>query len=133
MVEILASLYVVLLLSDFILILDLRKLVYSFLLSKRNIKGARKIHLLQSKISKITLAYIKDYAIYPREFRFFWRIWMIVLVTVIPQYVIAIICNIFSLRLAVILLIVFFIIKIALNILVAFQFKGRISRFDKRV
>jgi hypothetical protein len=39
------------------------------LLTKRNHKGAKKIHLAQTKRDRITLAYIKDHAIYEKQFK----------------------------------------------------------------
>ena len=59
MVDLLILSTVILLILDCLLITTLRKLIYSFLLSKRNLKSAKKIHQQQSKTNRITLSYIK--------------------------------------------------------------------------
>ena len=61
---------VIIVLLDITICSHLRILVYSFLLSKRNIKGAKKIHKQQTRKDRFTLEYIKEHAIYQKEFRF---------------------------------------------------------------
>ena len=125
--------YTVLILLDIILIVDLRWLVYSFLLSKRNLKGAKKIHNIQNKRNKITLAYIKKYTIYPKHYSFFHFLWCAVIMSIVPQYISLLIIYIFSQKNAVIICIVFSIIKLILNCIVRLQYNsGRITKFDKR-
>ena len=71
MIDVLILSYISLIGLDLINLIDLRKLVYSFLLSKRNLRGADKIHKMQSKKDRLSLSYIKEYTIYPKSFRFF--------------------------------------------------------------
>ena len=79
---------VMIVMLDVLLCNDLKNLVYSFLLSKRNIKGAKKIHDQQTKKDRFTLKYIEQYAIYPKEFRFFQSFRMIYLYSLLPVYAI---------------------------------------------
>ena len=133
-IEILILLYICLLLLDILSLLDLRKLLYSFLLSKRNLKGARKIHKEQTVKNKILLSYIKQYAIYTKEFIFFKRLYIVWLFSLVPQYVILLIVNMFSQLATMILLCVCFVIKlIIVFVVIRSQFNSkRISRFDHR-
>lgn len=71
MIETLITLYFANAFTDAVNLYILRDLVYSFLLSKRKPKDARKIHKEQTKRDRFTLSYIKSYAIYPKEFIFF--------------------------------------------------------------
>lgn len=133
MTEILISCYILLLLIDIINLLDLRKLVYSFLLSKRNLKKSREIHLQQTKKDKLTLSYIKDYCIHPKEFIFFQRLWVVHLCSIVPQYLLIVALNLFFSTTALIIMIVLFVLKVILAVLITSQFSAkRISRFDKR-
>lgn len=133
MIPVIILFYIFLILLDVVLILDLNKLVYSFLLSKRNIKSAKKIHKSQSIQNKLTLAYIKDFTAYPRAFNFFQKIRMIEIFSIIPQYATIVIVNIFSRVPTIILLVSFSTIKIAFNVIARIQFNSnRISRFDKQ-
>ena len=133
-IEILILLYICLLLLDILSLLDLRKLLYSFLLSKRNLKGARKIYKEQTVKNKILLSYIKQYAIYTKEFIFFKRLYIVWLFSLVPQYVILLIVNMFSQLATMILLCVCFVIKlIIVFVVIRSQFNSkRISRFDHR-
>ena len=133
MVKILIISYIFIVGIDLFNSIDLRKLVYSFLLSKRNIKGAKKIHLSQTLKNRFTLKYIKDYTIYPREFRFFHTCWIIHICSIIPEYILIIIVNFFSILNASILIAVLVVLKLIFSVLIRMQFSSnRISRFDKR-
>ncbi len=125
--------YICIILIDVILFIDLRKLVYSFLLSKRNIKTAKKIHLSQSKKNRITLAYIKTYTIYVKEFCFFQRLMVINMFLIIPQYILITIVSLYFVNVVLFVNIFFIVLKIMLNIVVRSKFNSkRISKFDKR-
>ena len=121
-------------LADSLLLIDLRKLVYSFLLSKRNIKSAKKIHNQQAFWHKVTLDYIREYAIYPKEFRFCQKALVIYMISILPQYVS------FVIMLAILpkntLIITMFVICIIKFVLLAFLYaqfnESRVSRFDRR-
>lgn len=125
--------YIGFLLSDLILFHDFRKLIYSFLLSKRNRKGAEKIHSEQSFRARFTLSYIKDYAVYPKEYAFFHGLYKASMIWLLPQYMILTLVAIFWNDYFLLSAIIFGIIKIILCIIVSLQFNAnRISRFDKK-
>ena len=66
----------------------LRRLVYSFILSKRNLKSARKIHLRHNFKERFTLSYVFDLSIYKKQCRFFTWLRMAYIYSVIPIYLI---------------------------------------------
>ena len=134
MVDFLILLAVLLIILDLLNTIFLRELVYSFLLSKRNIKGARKIHRSQTRKSRLTLSYIREYAIYEKEFSLFHRLWMINLASMLPQYLLITIALIISSSIAFCLIAVFVFFKMIMLFVIRSQFLGphRISRFDKR-
>lgn len=133
MVSTLTLFYFMIVVIDIINLIDLRKLTYSFLLSKRNLKAAKKIHSAQTRTNKITLSYIRNYTAYPKEFNVFQKLWIVYILIIVPQYVSIVIVNFFSILLAKILLIIVGIVKFVFAIVIAAQFSSkRISRFDKR-
>jgi len=105
---------VMIVLLDIEICSDLRILVYSFLLSKRNIKGAKKIHKQQTRKDRFTLEYIKEHAIYQKEFRFFQKFRMIYLYSLLPIYAILVILYFVSKKVFLIGIGVFIIIKICI-------------------
>ena len=124
---------VMIVLLDGLLCYDLKKLVYSFLLSKRNIKGAKKIHDQQTKKDRFTLKYIEQHAIYPKEFRFFQSFRMIYLYSLLPVY--AILGTLFLISQNVFLISIGVIIAIKLCIVayISFHFWTQsITVYDKR-
>ena len=124
---------VMIVLLDGLLCYDLKKLVYSFLLSKRNIKGAKKIHDQQTKKDRFTLKYIEQHAIYPKEFRFFQSFRMIYLYSLLPVY--AILGTLFLISQNVFLISIGVIIAIKLCIVayIRFHFWTQcITVYDKR-
>ncbi len=122
-----------LILFDFINLVDFRKLLYSFLLSKRNKRGAKKIHRKQTLKDRLTLSYINVYTDYNKEFKFFQKCYTVYSCSIIPQYLILIIANLLSLSYTFMLGGFFFITKVIIAIVLRSQFSSnRISKFDKR-
>ena len=118
---------------DAIVLIDLRRLVYSFLLSKRNIKGAKKIHYAQSRKNKVTLGYIKEYTAYPKEFVLFQKCWILFIITLVPQYIVIALAQVLWNSTGCILVISFWLAKLILGITIRMQFNSkRISKYDKR-
>ena len=118
---------------DALLCWRLKNLVYSFLLSKRNIKGAKKIHDQQTKKDRFTLKYIEQHAIYPKEFRFFQSFRMIYLYSLLPVY--AILGTLFLISQNVFLISIGVIIAIKLCIVAYIRFHfwtQSITVYDKR-
>ena len=110
----------------------LRDLVYSFLLSKRNSKGAKKIHRIQSGRHKLTLSYIKHYTIYPKAFKRFYLLYLSYMASIIPQYAFIVIIFFMSKTAFNYALYSLLIIKVVLFFIIASNFSSKISRFDKR-
>lgn len=118
---------------DVVLVWELRTLVYSFLLTKHNLKGARTLHRAQSHKDKFTLSYIKEYAIYPKQFNFWHKIYLLFLISILPSYGAGILVAIFNIEASVSLMILLGMIRILLTCMVGNQFNSkRISKFDKR-
>ena len=134
MVDLLTFFLFSLLVLDYGNTTSLRRLVYSFLLSKRNVKGAQKIHNSQPRKDKLTLSYIGKYAIYKREFTFYHRLWIINLVSMLPQYLLIVIILIISPSVALCLIGGFVFVKIIMMFIIRSQFPRtpQISKFDKR-
>ena len=135
MVEIKISIFVALVLFDIILTNKMRALVYSFLLSKHNLKGAGKIHSKQSFLSKITLSYIKDYSIFPKDFSLWHTVWMIHIISILPQYLSLLLIHVFFADYLIASLAVIGIIKLVLLFVVRSQFSitmPSVSRYDRR-
>ena len=134
MVEIKICFFILTVLLDISLTEQIRRLVYSFLLTKRNLKGAKKIHEKQSFVSKITLSYIKDYAIYPKDFSLWHTVWMIHIISILPQYLSLLLIHVFFADYLIASLVVIGTIKFVLMIVVRSQFSSSayISRYDRR-
>ncbi len=112
-----------------------RRLVYSFLLSKRNVRKAREIHREQSVRQRLTLSYIREHAIYPREFSHFHRFYIVSLLLLPFPFVLSIPVYIFFAQTAIVLAIILAVIEVILLFYLRAQFhlsSPMISRFDKR-
>ena len=130
---ILFLLYVMVIGCDILNFFDFRGLMLSFLLSKRNLKGAKKIHRSQSPFDRLTFNYVKNYAIYMKEYNFLHRIYLVFLCTLPIQYAVLITVNLLSNKAAVIVLLVLVILKFLLAMFLRFQQNSdRIFKFDKR-
>ena len=119
-------------LYDLGLLYFLRDLVYSFLLSKRNQKGAKKIHKSQSLKNRLTLSYIEEHAVYQKQFKRFYRLRLGYIYALIPQYVILAASFIISKNVALAYLMLLFAVKIVLLFYIGHYFSSKISIFDKR-
>ena len=83
------------LILDFVTINDLRKFLLDFLSVKKSRNNADQVYATQSLRDKITLSFIKAHLKkYIKEYTTFHRMYMAVLYTLIPQYVILIVSNI---------------------------------------
>lgn len=130
---ILCLLYVMVIGCDILNFFDFRSLMLSFLLSKRNLKGAKKIHRSQSAFDRLTFNYVKNYAIYTKEYNFLHRIYLVFLCTLPIQYAVLITVNLLSSKAAIIVLSVLIILKFLLAMFLRFlQNSDRIFKFDKR-
>ncbi len=120
-------------LFDLMAICDLRTLVYSFLLTKRNHKTARKIHKSQSRKDRFTLYYIREHTLFPKEFRFYQRCWIFWVFSLLPIYLAVIVINFFSVTAAMIVMGVISALKFLFEIFgIKSQFVGGpITRYEK--
>ena len=133
MTELLILFYLTLLLLDTDLFITFRDLMFSFLLSKRNQKGAKKIHQSQDRSNRFTFDYVREHAVYKKEFHFFHNFYMAYLYFTPFQYLLMIILNFISLKATFIFQIIFCITKLICNfILWSQQNSNRIFKFDKR-
>ncbi len=90
------SLVFILLLSDLIVLSSWRKFLQDFLTGNKNRKSARKIYAQQTIKGKILLDYIDSLLEFNQDiFKAYYRIYVCMVVTVIPQYVISIVLLIF--------------------------------------
>ena len=130
---ILFLLYVMVIGCDILNFFDFRSLMVSFLLTKRNLKGAKKIHRSQSAFDRLTFNYVKNYAIYTKEYNFLHRIYLVFLCTLPIQYAVLITVNLLSSKAAIIVLLVLVILKFLLAMFLRFQQNSdRVFKFDKR-
>lgn len=122
-------LFFLLFLIDLLVINFARKLLFDFLIGKKN--NALKIHQQQKCKYRITMSYIKLYIkqnLY--QFKVFHCIYLFELFTLIPQYIILLVSNIFIERYVHIPLIIFCVIKFLFFIVYWCQFDvNRVSRF----
>ena len=133
MTGLLIGLYVFLFSLDIILVSTFRGLMFSFLLSKHNKKGAKKIHKSQSAINRFTFGYIKHHTLHPKEYKCFHGFYIVNLCFAPIQYLSLLITNILSLTTTVILLCIFCALKMFFNVVLFIQQNSeRVFRFDKR-
>ena len=131
--EIIPVLYILLVLLDIIIFVDFRGLIFSFLLSKRNRKSAKKIHSSKSFFDRFTFNYVEEHTIYLKEYKFFHNFYLVFLLTLPIQYAILVLTNVFSIKAVTSLLVLFGLIKLVLGIYLRLQQNSyRIYRFDKR-
>ena len=85
----------VMLILDIVTISDLRKFLLDFLRAKKSRSNSDHIYAIQPLRDKITLSFIKAHLKkYIKEFNAFHRMYMGVIYTLIPQYVILITSNV---------------------------------------
>ena len=133
MIELLFILYICLLLHDWVNLDFFRQLIYSFLLSKRNVRSAKKLHKQQSRKDRFTLAYIKNYTPYQKQFSFWQKMRCLYYIITAVQDLSLILVNLFSIIYTINLLIIFIVIKAIVLVILRSQFKSsRIAKFDKR-
>ena len=128
------ALYILVIVTDDLIIYYFRELLLSFLMNKHNRKKAQGIHREQSRYNRITMAYVgpmlKNNI---QQYRFFQRLYMTDLVMLIPQYALIILFNFLLENGIWILLLAVSIIKGILFLFLWCQFDvHRISRYDKR-
>ena len=134
MVKLLIILVFDMVFSDIFNIESLRKLLYSFLLSKHNIQGAKKIHDSQPLKDRVLLKYVENYAIYQKQFKFLYKFWIVYISMLSPRYIFAILFLTSSNTIEdkVIVFFIIFLINIVIFIFLRLHFRNHVSVFDKR-
>ena len=73
MFETIMVLSIISILLDVNLLIDLRGILFSFLLTKRNRKSANSIHRTQGFGNKLTFKYIEKHTAYVKDFKLYYR------------------------------------------------------------
>lgn len=80
---------------DLVVISDLRKFLLDFLRVKKSKNNANRVYESQSLSDKIMLSFIREHLKkYIKEFTAFHKLYVVVVFTLVPQYVILIVCNV---------------------------------------
>ena len=119
---------------DFLTISELRKFLLDFLRVDKSRNNANRAYKTQSLREKITLSFIKGHLKkYIREFGIFHRIYMAVVCTLIPQYIILIASNILLGMKSMYILCFFAVVKLIICFLVRINVdSNRISIYRKK-
>ena len=89
--------YFLMIMLDKVVISDARRLLLDFLIGERNRKNAKKIHAEQSFSDRVKMGYILPMLKkYTRTFRKYHILYLIILCSLIPQYITVILCHIFA-------------------------------------
>ena len=134
MIELFLILYLILILLDINAIVDMRGLLFDFLIVGKNRKGAVKIHKQQVLSDRITLSYIKPRVKYYKpQFKFNHFIYLFVLYSIIPQYTISIACNIILSETSMYVIIGFAALKLLICIIARLQVdSNRVSIYRQK-
>ena len=133
MFETIMVLSIISILLDVNLLIDLRGILFSFLLTKRNRKSANSIHRTQGFGNKLTFKYIEKHTAYVKDFKLYYRMHFLFLIFVPIMYVLVAIFSIISLKIGAIFLGVSLAIKLALSIYLKFQQNSnRVFKYDKK-
>ena len=133
MVKLNVLLYFCLILWDLLLLYDLRRLVYSTLMIKRNKRTAKKIYKQQCLLDKILLNYIRIYienSKVRKEYYIFHFLYIFQIVFLVPQYVFLIVINIVFVQIMKYILCVVAIIKLIFLIIITVNFRGCIPKYE---
>ena len=126
--------FILALFVDIFCLVRLRDLVYSFLLSKMKPQFASKIHKEQDFKSKFTLSYIKNYTLFPSEFKFYQKCLIIYYCAVIPKNILLFTIIMLTDFYGIIVASLIFILRTVVGLfgIESSNFSNKISRFDRR-
>lgn len=121
-------------LIDWMVISALRSLLLDFLIGRRNLKSAKRIHEEQPFIQRVSMGYIKGMLKENiRDFVTYRTLYLIILYTLIPQYIAIIVCNICLGYKSFYVIGVFAAIKLSIDIFLRFQVDAqRMSKYRKK-
>ena len=122
------------LILDFVTINDLRKFLLDFLKVKKSRNNADQVYAAQSLRDKITLSFINAHLKkYIKEYTTFHRMYMAVLYTLIPQYVILVASNVLLGMKSMYVLCFFAVVKLIICFLVRINVdSNRVSIYRKK-
>lgn len=96
MKEIVCLAYIIIILMDIIVISDARRLLLDFLIGQRNRKNAKKVHAEQSFSDRVKMGYILPMLKkYIGAFRKYHILYLVILYSIIPQYITIVLFHIF--------------------------------------
>lgn len=121
------------LILDFVTINDLRKFLLDFLRVKKSRNNVNQVYATQSLRDKITLSFIKAHLKkYIKEYTTIHRIYMAVLYTLIPQYVILAVSNVLLGKKSIYVVCFFAVVKLIICFLVRINVdSNRVSIYRK--
>lgn len=124
----------IMLILDFVAVSGLRKILLDFLRVKRSRHNADQIYATQSLFDKIKLSFIKAHLKkYIKEFSVFHGLYVVVLSTLVPQYIILILCNVLMGMKSLYVLCSFAIVKLVICIWVRMNVdSNRVSIYRKK-
>ena len=133
MIETIIVLCIISILLDINLMIDLRGILFSFLLAKRNRKSANSMHKAQSFGDKLTFKYVGKHTAYVKDFKFYYRVHFLFLIIFPIMYILSAVFSVISLKIGTILLGAFSAIKLCLSIYLKFQQNSnRVFKYDKK-
>ena len=127
-------LYCVLCIIDFIVIIDMRRFLFDFLIGCKNRKSAQHLHMQQSFKDKLSLSYILPVLKHnARVFKRYQKLYMTVVYTLLPQYVILLACNSMMGMKSICILAVFALLKLVIAFIIRIQTDSNlVSRYRKK-
>ena len=119
---------------DLVTIIGLRRFLLDFLRVKKNRNNVNTIYANQSLYNKITLSFIKEHLKnYIKAYKVFHKLYLGVIYTIIPQYMILVVCNILMGLHSVYVLGFFAIVKIVICFIIRINVdSNRISIYRKK-
>lgn len=119
---------------DFITISALRRFLFDFLIDCKNRKSAKRLYMQQPLIQRITLAFIQPFL--KRNASIFHRyqlLYVIIIYTLLPQYIILLVCNVTLGIKSLYVLALFAFVKLFIAFLIRFQTDSSlVSRYRKK-
>ena len=89
--------YFLMIMLDKVVISDARRLLLDFLIGERNRKNAKKVHAEQSFSDRVKMGYILPMLKkYTRTFRKYHILYLVILYSLIPQYITIVLFHIFA-------------------------------------
>ena len=119
---------------DLITISAARRFLFDFLIQQRNRKSVRKLHAKQQLKDRITLSYIVPLLTKNTSVCILYqKIYMIIIYTLVPQYIILLICNSLMKIKSLYVLIVFASIKLVVAIIIRLHTNANlVSRYREK-